>query len=112
LRNLENLPECLNWVNEETGRVGKAYTHKAVNHSVNFVDPHDREIHTQTIEGCWSAKLKHNFKKMKGVSALLMPSYVDTAMWTSWKTADENPTKRYQRIYVEFIEEIKRAYIL
>jgi hypothetical protein len=110
LRNLENIPECLEWRNLETGRVGKGYTHKAVNHSVNFVDPNEREVHTQTIEGCWSAKLKHGFKKMKGVSPALMPSYVDVAMWSSWKTASGYDIEKNQRFYVEFIEAIKRIY--
>lgn len=34
------------------GKTG--FVHKAVNHSENFVDPNDPEIHTQTAENIWS----------------------------------------------------------
>ncbi len=30
------------------------YQHRAVNHTLNFVDPVDINIHTQNIEGFWS----------------------------------------------------------
>jgi hypothetical protein len=39
-----------------------------------------------------------------------MPSYVDVAMWSSWKTASGNDIEKNQRFYVEFIEAIKRIY--
>jgi IS1 family transposase len=29
------------------------FNHKSVNHSINFVSPNDKEVHTQTIEGYW-----------------------------------------------------------
>ena len=29
------------------------YTHKVINHSENFVDPSDSEVHTQNIERLW-----------------------------------------------------------
>jgi IS1 family transposase/transposase-like protein len=37
---------------------GHNFNHQSVNHSENFVDPDNNEIHTQTIEGLWS-RLKH-----------------------------------------------------
>ncbi len=30
------------------------FEHKSVNHSLNFIDPEDPSVHTQSIEGLWS----------------------------------------------------------
>ncbi|CAL2052357.1 unnamed protein product [Caenorhabditis brenneri] len=42
----------------------KCHNHHFFNHNVNFVDPGDKQVHTQSIEATWSAlkrKLKRRF---------------------------------------------------
>ena len=38
------------------------FTHLSVNHSVNFVNPEDSSINTQTIENCWMLAKKETEK--------------------------------------------------
>jgi IS1 family transposase len=40
------------------------YYHQTINHSVNFVDPLDRSIHTQGVEGFWSQCKRFSVKDM------------------------------------------------
>ena len=54
-------------------------SHGTVNHSVNFVDP-QTGVHTQAIESYW-ARVKHKFKKMKGVDGDHLSGYLDEFMW-------------------------------
>ena len=49
--------------------------HGTVNHSLNFVDPV-----TQNIESYWN-RVKTKFKRMKGVHADMVTSYIDEFMW-------------------------------
>ena len=46
---------------------GQNYSHAAVNHSQNFVDPHDPTVHTQTVEGMWS-HIKRYFRQKYGTN--------------------------------------------
>jgi len=41
------------------------YSHEWVDHSVNFVDPVDPEVHTQNIEALW-CRVKRKYKRMCG----------------------------------------------
>ena len=41
------------------------YTHQVIIHSDNFVDPYDKNIHTQNIENLWS-RVKYKFRKQYG----------------------------------------------
>ena len=42
--------------------VDNGYQHRVINHSENFVDPENPQVHTQTIESRWSA-LKRQVKR-------------------------------------------------
>lgn len=53
--------------------------HDTVNHSLNFVDP-VTGVHTQNIESYWN-RVKTKFKRMKGVHADMVSSYMDEFMW-------------------------------
>ena len=53
--------------------------HLTVNHSLHFVDP-ATGVHTQNIESYWG-RVKHKFKRMKGVSGKQLPSYLDEFLW-------------------------------
>ena len=91
MRNLETFPE--------TAHLG--YRHFAVNHSKHFVDPNNRESHTNTIEGIWSAKLKNYLKPLKGILLEDLPGYIDECILRSWITqgipADNRKTIFYER---------------
>jgi transposase-like protein len=49
--------------------IGSIYTHKKVNHKLNFVDPHDNSIHTNNIERVWR-ELKKNLKNISKLETL------------------------------------------
>ena len=51
-----------------------------VNHSVHFVDPKDRRVHTQKIESIWRAA-KQKFKAMNGVDRKYLQSYLVEFTW-------------------------------
>ncbi|KAG0442160.1 hypothetical protein DMUE_0489 [Dictyocoela muelleri] len=63
LRNVENsstiISDCWRGYN---GLSDLNYTHYTVNHSINFVDPENQLIHTNTIERLWRS-LKSNISK-------------------------------------------------
>ena len=54
-------------------------SYQTVNHSLHFVDP-TTGVHTQNVESYW-ARVKLRFKRMKGVDARQLPSYLDEFMW-------------------------------
>ncbi|CAF0950111.1 unnamed protein product [Brachionus calyciflorus] len=57
----------------------KNFTHKTVNHSLNFIDP-DSGACTNKIESLWNA-CKHKFKEMHGCKRLYIQSYIDEYLW-------------------------------
>ncbi len=57
-----------------TGLETYGYTHKTVNHSVNFVDPISL-AHTQKVESMWFLSKRRN-KKECGTSRKLLVSYI------------------------------------
>ena len=54
--------------------------HEVVNHQLHFVDPNDRTIHTNTIEGSWG-NCKSKFRAMHGTSDALFTSHLQEHMW-------------------------------
>jgi len=50
------------------------YKHLSINHSENFVDPHDPQIHTQNIERLWR-DLKE-WVKRPGIRSIYIPQYL------------------------------------
>lgn len=56
----------------------EGYEHYAVNHSKNFVDPEDPDIHTQNIESMHQ-KFKHRHKKEYGTARLKLVSYMKSS---------------------------------
>lgn len=58
----------------------KNLKHKTVNHSKFFVNPKDRNTHTQNIESLWRAA-KQKFKAMNGVDRMYLDSYLTEFIW-------------------------------
>lgn len=56
------------------------YQHLTVNHSIEFVRPDDRTIHTNTIEGLW-AHSKSKFRAMHGTSEANFTDYLSEFIW-------------------------------
>lgn len=76
------------------------YIHYSVNHSENFVDPNDPEVHTQGIESRWNA-IKQQLKR-KGTNVLKhMDEYL--LEYCFKLTFKEN-------IFDKFLEEIAKKY--
>jgi hypothetical protein len=60
---------------------GRNYTHEEINHNQNFVDPGNRQIHTQNVESMWSTFKKSHIKKPNGVNSELFGQYVVDYVW-------------------------------
>ncbi|KAG0438094.1 hypothetical protein DMUE_3308 [Dictyocoela muelleri] len=51
------------------------FTHRSVNHSINFVDPDDPIVHTQSIEGLWGY-LKRFLRERSKISQFMYSEYL------------------------------------
>ncbi|KAG0439512.1 hypothetical protein DMUE_2383 [Dictyocoela muelleri] len=51
------------------------FEHLTVNHSLNFLNPDDSEIHTQTIESCWG-DCKKKLKNQHGTASNRLEGYL------------------------------------
>ncbi|ULT87544.1 hypothetical protein L3Y34_007001 [Caenorhabditis briggsae] len=74
----------------------RAFTHRWVNHKVNFVDPSDRRVHTQSIEATWGA-FKRELKAKCGVPEDQLDGYMSTYMFRRYfgrKKTSEPPSDR------------------
>ncbi|KAG0435040.1 hypothetical protein DMUE_4915 [Dictyocoela muelleri] len=56
------------------------YEHRSVNHSINFVNPEDKSIHTQAIEGLWSLS-KRFLREKPGISKEQHLEYLIQFIW-------------------------------
>jgi hypothetical protein len=56
------------------------YDHLTINHSLNFVCPTDRRIHTQSIEGFWS-QAKRFIRERHGLKQTLHVEYLLQFIW-------------------------------
>ena len=54
--------------------------HERVNHSLNFVDPENPNIHTQNIESLWS-RSKNFLRKKKGISDDQRRNFLIQFLW-------------------------------
>ena len=81
--------------------------HKQINHSLQFVDPNDKKVHTNTIESQWRV-LKRNVLPRSGTSHKLMSSYFSMYCVQSRYLDEESTPCPFKG----FLELIKRAYPL
>ena len=56
------------------------YRHFKINHSENFVQPKNKEVHTQNIESLWQ-KLKRRHKEEFGTSEIFLETYIADFSW-------------------------------
>ena len=59
---------------------GKNYKHSVIIHKRHFVDPNNREIHTQNIECLWS-RMKLKIKRMFGSEEEKIETYFHEFQW-------------------------------
>lgn len=62
---------------------GQNYDHKVVNHSINFVDPNDPNVHTNSIEGLW-AHMKKKLRDQFGTSNALFVSHMHEFIYRNY----------------------------
>ena len=58
----------------------QGYSHYTVNHSTNFLNPSDPNIHTQNIESLWSS-YKRKFRHQAGNNSQTYPTYFPEFLW-------------------------------
>jgi hypothetical protein len=49
--------------------------HQSIHHSLNFVDPNDSSVHTQSIKGLWS-RSKYYLRKKRGIAIKKQSEYL------------------------------------
>ncbi len=76
------------------------YFHQSVNHSENFVDPNNPQIHTQNIESRWNIVKKHLKRKGTNVTKFLDEYLLEYCFKNKFKTD----------IFNAFLNEIKKKY--
>ena len=61
-------------------RLPEGYIHSTVNHSTNFVNPEDPDVHTQNIESLWS-NYKRKFRHQAGNNTDTCQTYFPEFLW-------------------------------
>lgn len=61
-------------------RDDETYEHRPVNHSINFVDPEDPSVHTQTIDGLWG-HMKKFLRGKSGISKEQQSEFLIQFLW-------------------------------
>lgn len=74
-----------------------------INHSVQFVDPNNRSIHTQNIESLWRAA-KQKFKAMNGVDRKYLTSHITDFVWRY------NNSQNRMEVFEKLIDLIPKHY--
>jgi transposase-like protein len=80
---------------------GGIYEHQVIIHEANFVDPNDREVHTQKVENMWM-RAKHKLRRQFGTSRALFPSYLHEFVWRN--------QFREKNVFAEFLICIGQQY--
>lgn len=79
------------------------FRHETVNHSINFVSPSDRNVHTQTIESHW-AKIKRDMRRRIGRMAVsTFETYLVEYVWRNMFSSDNE-------LYEDFFRAVNYFY--
>ena len=78
------------------------FTHRWVNHRLNFLDPGDRNVHNQSIEATWKG-LKDGLRHLHGSNTELLPTYLFQYVHVSKIHSNRN-------IFQHFLEEMHEQY--
>lgn len=65
------------------------YFHAAVNHSENFVDPNDPNVHTQNVEANWSKIKRDSRRRLGRMSIGRIDFYLSEYVWRSIQQSPE-----------------------
>ncbi|KAH7671583.1 hypothetical protein AAVH_42617 [Aphelenchoides avenae] len=62
------------------GQLPQGYQHLTINHSLNFVDPTNANVHTQSVENRWS-RFKKKHRQRHGCPKHMLVEYISEFLW-------------------------------